>query len=329
MAPNSDRGIAPEALGATLTVGEILVEIMAVTLGEGFLEPQPLVGPFPSGAPAIFIDQVAKLGGRAGLIGSIGRDDFGILNVERLRKDGVDVSAIRVDQRLPTGSAFVRYRGDGGRDFVYNIATSAAGRIELTDEARLAADRAGHLHVMGSALSIPGAWDVIKYALEKIKARGGSLSVDPNFRKELALATTTELFMELVEQADLILPSGDELFVAAGVEQCAEERAVEILLRRGISEVVFKRGVDGSSYFGADGTKIDCASFAVKEVDPTGAGDCFGATYLTCRRLGFSPGKSLSYANAAGARTVTRQGPMEGAGTFDELKAFLAERGHC
>jgi hypothetical protein len=30
-----------------LTVGEILVEIVATTKGDGFREPQPLVGPFP------------------------------------------------------------------------------------------------------------------------------------------------------------------------------------------------------------------------------------------------------------------------------------------
>ena len=44
-----------------LTVGEILVEIVATTKGDGFREPQPLVGPFPSGAPAIFIDQIGRL----------------------------------------------------------------------------------------------------------------------------------------------------------------------------------------------------------------------------------------------------------------------------
>ena len=45
-----------------LTVGEILVEIMAVEPGYGFRAPIPLIGPFPSGAPAIFIDQAARLG---------------------------------------------------------------------------------------------------------------------------------------------------------------------------------------------------------------------------------------------------------------------------
>jgi hypothetical protein len=43
--------------GKIVTIGEILVEIMATTLGHGFLEAQTLIGPFPSGAPAIFIDQ--------------------------------------------------------------------------------------------------------------------------------------------------------------------------------------------------------------------------------------------------------------------------------
>ena len=37
-----------------LTVGEILVEIMATDKGDGFLEPVKLVGPFPSGAPGDF-----------------------------------------------------------------------------------------------------------------------------------------------------------------------------------------------------------------------------------------------------------------------------------
>ena len=44
-----------------LTIGEILVEIMATEPGDGFLEPIKLIGPFPSGAPAIFIDQAATL----------------------------------------------------------------------------------------------------------------------------------------------------------------------------------------------------------------------------------------------------------------------------
>ncbi|RWF34380.1 MAG: sugar kinase, partial [Mesorhizobium sp.] len=112
--------IAAEAAGPTIVAGEILVEIMATEQGLGFLEPLALMGPYPSGAPAIFIDQVAKLGGGAGIVACVGRDDFGTINLERLKRDGVDISAVSVSDRFPTGSAFVRYRPDGGRDFVYN-----------------------------------------------------------------------------------------------------------------------------------------------------------------------------------------------------------------
>ena len=79
-----------------VAIGEILVEIMAILPGKGFRQPIDLVGPFPSGAPAIFIDQVARLGAPCAMIGCVGDDDFGWLNIERLRGDGVDVSAIEV-----------------------------------------------------------------------------------------------------------------------------------------------------------------------------------------------------------------------------------------
>ena len=38
-----------------VSLGEILVEIMADATGRGFLDPISFSGPFPSGAPPIFI----------------------------------------------------------------------------------------------------------------------------------------------------------------------------------------------------------------------------------------------------------------------------------
>ncbi len=313
--------LAPEALGPTITIGEILVEIMATTVGSGFLEPQALIGPFASGAPAIFIDQVARMGGSAGIIASVGNDDFGRLNMDRLRRDGVDVSAIAVIGDLPTGSAFVRYRPDGARDFVFNIASSAAGKIQLTTPARALIERGGHLHVMGSAFAIPGVADIIRFAVSTIKARGGSVSFDPNVRKELANAGEgRQMLDDMLGVTDLLLPSDDELLIAADTGD--EAAALEKLLGAGIGEIVLKRGRNGASVFMPGAPPLHAAAFAVTEVDPTGAGDCFGATYLTARRMGWPAERALLLANAAGARNVTRQGPMEGVSSLDELQAF-------
>ncbi|MGO6997919.1 tagatose kinase [Rhizobium leguminosarum] len=315
--------LAPDPLGPTVCVGEILVEIVATTVGDGFLKAQPLVGPFASGAPAIFISQCGRLGGKAAMVGAVGDDDFGRVNTDRLKRDGVDVSTISIDSDYPTGSAFVRYRKDGSRDFVYNIATSAAARFGWSQAVGDLIHRSGHLHVMGSALSVPSARAVIDKAVDIVKARGGTLSVDPNIRKELKLDEDTERrFSKLVAAADLLLPSGEELERAAGVE--GEAEAIRRLFEIGVKEIVLKRGAEGATYFGRQGDRIDASAFVVQEVDPTGAGDCFGGAYLTCRRLGMSPQQALTYASAAGARNVTVLGPMEGAGTRQELDAFIA-----
>lgn len=44
------------------TIGELLVEFLAKEESQGFSRPGEFWGPYPSGAPAIFADQVAKLG---------------------------------------------------------------------------------------------------------------------------------------------------------------------------------------------------------------------------------------------------------------------------
>ncbi|WP_371813047.1 sugar kinase [Kaistia sp. 32K] len=318
--------LAPEALGPTVTVGEILVEIMATTVGEGFLAPQTLIGPFPSGAPAIFIDQVARIGGACGIVAVVGNDDFGRLNVGRLKTDGVDVSAVAVSADKPTGSAFVRYRTDGSRDFVYNIKHSAAGEVTTTEAAQALFSRAGHVHVMGSAFAIAGLWSILVEAVSIVKARGGSVSFDPNIRKELVQGGDgRKLIDDMIAVTDLLLPSGDELLVAAG--ETTEAAAVERLLDLGVGEIVLKRGSEGSTHFSKAFGRVDCAAFRVEEIDPTGAGDCFGAAYLTSRRAGLPPQSALLYANAAGARTVTKQGPMEGVSSKAELDQFIAAAG--
>lgn len=305
-----------------LTVGEILVEIVATTKGDGFREPQPLVGPFPSGAPAIFVDQVGRLGTPAAIVSRVGDDDFGRLNLDRLAADGVDVSGIEVAPGEATGSAFVRYRPDGSRAFVYNIAHSATGNLALTPAAEALMAECGHVHVMGTALSAPGLARVAREAVARVTGRGGTLSFDPNLRPEILQAPgLREALDEVLARTDLFLPSGEEIFLFTRAQ--TEDAAVAELLDRGVREVVVKRGAAGASHFDRKG-RTDVPALAVEEVDPTGAGDCFGGAFVSFWLAGATPETALRYANAAGAHAVTRVGPMEGAATRDQLHALLA-----
>lgn len=304
-----------------VALGEIVVEIMADTRGHGFRQPQSLTGPFPSGAPAIFIDQVARLGQPAGMISCVGDDDFGRLNIERLRGDGVDVSAIQVLPGQATGSAFVRYRHDGERDFVFNMHNSACGRTRITEAARTLLEGCGHFHVMGSSLFSPGLIEAAKDAVGQVKRAGGTVSFDPNLRKEmLDLPGMREAMTMMLRACDLFMPSGPELTLLT--EAKSESAAIDEILSLGVSAIVIKRGAEGASYHDPEQV-AEVPAFHVREVDPTGAGDCFGATFVTCRLQGRDVRESLRYASASGARAVGVRGPMEGASSFTELEALI------
>ncbi|HTW08240.1 MAG TPA: D-tagatose-bisphosphate aldolase, class II, non-catalytic subunit [Acidimicrobiales bacterium] len=311
-------------MALVVTLGEILVEIMAKERGQGFRQPLQLVGPFPSGAPAIFIDQVAKLGQPCGIIGCVGDDDFGRVNLARLSFDGVDVSAVEVLPGHTTGSAFVRYRDDGSRDFVYNIKYSASGRARLTETGRRLLGDAGHLHISGASLFSGELVDLAITAAEVVKGNGGSVSFDPNLRKEVMGDRGVFVALKkILSICDTFLPSGDELTLLTDAAE--PDAAVTEILASGVGAVVVKRGTDGATYYGA-GSRLDSPAYHVRELDPTGAGDCFDATFVTCRLQGLGVEQSLANANAAGAWAVTVRGPMEGTSTFAQLES-LRSRG--
>ncbi|HWA81092.1 MAG TPA: sugar kinase [Acetobacteraceae bacterium] len=314
--------LPPVKPGKIVTMGEILVDIMAVERGRGFREALNLRGPFPGGAPAIFVSQVARLGHPAGIIAGIGDDDFGWLTIERLKRDGVDVSAVRIDDDCVTATAFVRYREDGERDFLFNLARSAAGRVELNAPARALLAECGHFHIMGSSLFSFHLIDEVKKAVEIVKANGATVSFDPNIRKEMMDIAEMRAGIELMLQyCDIFLPSGPELLVPTAAH--SEEEAIAALFSLGISMIVVKRAARGASYYD-HARALDLPGYKVAEIDPTGAGDCFGATFITCLRQGMDPEACVRTANAAGALAVSRQGGMEGISSLAEMEALIA-----
>ncbi|MDV7145401.1 sugar kinase [Tropicimonas sp. TH_r6] len=307
-------------MGKIVSIGETLVEVMADSSGCGFLEPMSFTGPFPSGAPPIYISQAARMGAATAYISTVGDDDFGKVNLDRLRSDGVDISAIAIDPILPTGHAFVRYRPDGNRDFCYNITYSASGQTKMTPEAANVIAASTHLHVVGNSMFTDEIREMTAQAAAQIKARGGTVSFDPNLRKEmLAQPGLREAIEKVLSFTDLFLPSGDELFL--GVETTDVNEAIAQHLASGMKAVVHKRGAEGATYY--DGTLVlNQPPFPAQEVDPTGAGDCFGGAFTALWTSGESAAECLRLAAAAGALAVMKRGPMSGAENAETVRAF-------
>lgn len=308
-------------MAQVVVIGEILVEIMATRIGQTFLEPGLFAGPYPSGAPAIFADQAARAGAKVAMIGCVGPDDFGTLNLNRLAASGVETGAIRRVPGTTTGSAFVTYRADGGRDFIFNIANSASAALDAVQLEPTLFAGCRWFHVMGSSLFSSQIAAAVRRGVELARAEGARISFDPNIRKELlALPEVEATIAAVLAVTDLLLPSDADLEHLCPGQSEAE--ALAGLLAAGRSMVLLKKGAQGSIYQDA-GRRITTSAFPAEEVDPTGAGDCFGGTFVACLAQGVPLERAVRLANAAGSLAVGRKGPMEGNSTMAELEAFL------
>ena len=306
--------------------GELLVEFVCESKNGRNRRPDLYRGPFPSGAPGIFIDQAAQMGSACIFVGAVGDDAFGSVILDRLIGHGVSPDLITRVRDLPTGSAFVSYNDDGSRDFVYNIAHSAASRFNAEPRtiAALTAFNLDTMHVSGSALGDPGMREKIMTICRALRPLGVKISFDPNVRKELTsdpgyfaavrvLTSMTSIFLPSEEDAEVLFPGRS--LAGFGEDLCA----------KGVDYVVLKRGAKGAAGLSRSGEHVDLEAHAVEVRDPTGAGDCFCATFVSLVTAGgFTFRQAMERANAAGALAVTRVGPMEGNSDLRAVEALLA-----
>ena len=307
-----------------LTIGEALVEVMRTDIDQPLSQPGPFSGPYPSGAPFIFAAQAARLGMTTAAIGAVGADAFGQCLLKQLEADGVVTDGLRQLPGETTGIAFVAYSADGSRDFVFSL--GAGGKLssdmllpELFDGLRC-------FHVMGSTLSMSAeALQVCREALRMAVDAGALISFDPNLRPELMPPEEARIaFADFMSSAGILLPTAAELLELTAADNL--NQAVDMLLaERPDRIIVVTRGAAGCTVYSGDG-QVDAPGYAVDEIDPTGAGDCFDAGFLSELLAGKSPVEAARLANACGALAVTAKGPMAGAMTQAEVERFMARQ---
>jgi len=309
-----------------VTIGEALVEVMRTELDRPLNRPAPLVGPYPSGAPAIFCSAAARLGASTGFVGTVGQDPFGDCITSRLTDDGVDIMGVRERQDLLTGIAFVAYASDGSRSFCFHMAQAAASQVDWEQIPDGYLDDVRYLHIMGSALSASQSMRQACYrAARHVSANGGTVTLDPNLRPELLPPDQIRAVCQpILDVAGIVLPSGEELTALTGT--ATPEAGAEHLLANGIDLVALKRGAEGCTLYTAQ-ESVSIDAYQVQEIDPTGAGDCFDAALIVALGEGWSLATAGLFANAVGGLATTERGPMEGAPFRDAVLAFMADQG--
>ena len=303
------------------TMGEMLVEIMRPHVGMQLYEPGEFIGPFPSGAPAIFIDTVARLGHSAGIFGGVGRDDFGKNILDRMKRDGVNVDYVFEDPDQSTAVAFVTYFADGSRKFIYHIGNTPAVHPKAFATKDIGVPK--YFHIMGCSLMADEAFKdrIIDTAL-RFAEEGAKISFDPNIRTELLGGRSAdEVLGPVLANCAVLMPGIEELRMLTGEETI--EGGIERLFAYGKMEVVaLKKGSQGSTLYSRE-EQVDCPLYDVEQVDPTGAGDCYDAALLCGLLEGLLLREAGRMASAAGALNVMKLGPMEGEISRDNVQALI------
>jgi sugar/nucleoside kinase (ribokinase family) len=304
------------------TMGEILVEIMRPKAEMQLYDVGEFLGPYPSGAPAIFIDTAARLGHSAAIIGGVGADDFGKCLLQRFKADGVDCSHIISVEGISTAVAFVTYFKDGSRKFIYHIGNTPAAMAKSPDISEIKNPK--YFHIMGcSLMTNDNFYKEIVKTMEKFITKGAKVSFDPNIREELLRKRDiNEIIEPVMRNCSVLLPGVDELLLLTREKTIGA--AVDKVLNNGVTEIIaLKQGKKGCTVYTKEGN-FSLGVYTVVPVDPTGAGDSFDAAFL-CGLLENKPLiECAKIATAAASLNTAAFGPMEGNISVTNVKSLMA-----
>ncbi|HTX23351.1 MAG TPA: sugar kinase [Steroidobacteraceae bacterium] len=258
---------------------------------------------------------LARLGLECAYLTALGDDPYSDELLECWHAEHVRTDLVaRLPGRLP-GLYAIRTSEHGERQFFYWRTASAARALlasPASDELLAAAARADVLYLSGITLSLyepPERLRLVGLA-ERVRARGGQVAFDPNFRPACwpSLGEARKAVEQIASCVSFALPTlQDEI---ALWDDGTAETAAARWLAAGAREVAVKLGAGG--VYVASGTAGGHVGAGVADhvIDTTGAGDAFNAGYLAMRLRGASPMAAARLGNDLAAIVVQHPGAI-------------------
>lgn len=259
---------------------------------------------------------LGRLGVPAKLMGMVGRDERGAALLRKLTGAGVDVSAVGRSEG-PTTTTICVANSTGDRLFLQRPGSSLEAFAEPAVFNAELCGGASHYH-QANLYSLANLRRHSAETMRRAHDAGLTVSVDTGWAAD-------GRWMEVLEPAlpftDLLFVNEDEARMLTGH---SEPDAIARTLRdHGATTIALKLGAHGSILFRGD-DRIECAPFAVKVVDTTGAGDNYAAGFLAALYRGLDYAHAGLIANATGAISVTQLGAVRAALNWDDAMAWMA-----
>lgn len=278
------------------SVGEGLIEI---SLDQGTA--RPAIG-FGGDAANVCV-MAARLGAPARICGRVGSDGLGDRLTSYWRREGIDVSTVRADDRCPTG-LYVNERtaGDEHR-FVYYRDNSAGSHLEPDDLTEAFYSGLDAVVITGVTLAISAsAAAAAETAISRASALGIRTACVVNYRP--SLGGHAAALAAVAAKCDLVIASAED---SAAVFNATGPQELVAALNGDTSEVVLSSGAEGAVAI-ADREVVFQAAPRVAVKNASGAGDALAGAYLSQRVVGRCVGDALAWAVAASSLSVQRDG---------------------
>lgn len=263
----------------------------------------------------------ARQGAKAGYLTALGDDPYGAMFRALWSAENVDFSRVKTDSGAPTAVYFVTH-DEKGHHFSFFRKGSAASLYAPQDVPVEYIAGGKILHVSGISLAIStSACDAGFAAMEAARAHGVRVSLDTNLRLKLwpktrARATLTEA----MRLTDIALPSYDDIIAMGGPAE--PDRIIDEILALGPAIVALKMGSEGAIV--ADRTRrVKVPPHPCRPVDATGAGDCFGGSFLARLAAGDDMVAAARYAGVAAALQTEGYGAVEPIPRAERVMAAL------
>jgi fructokinase len=296
----------PDGTLDLLAIGEVLVDFISLGKTDSLAGAQDFRR-YQGGSPANIAVNVAKLGGKAGIVARAGDDAFGHFLKAVLTDAGVDTTELRLDPDAHTSIVFVA-RTAGTPDF--QPMRGADYQLAPDDITTEVIQRARVVHTSTWPLSREPARSAIGVALKAARDAGRIVSLDPNYSprvwpdRDEALTVLSEMFA----LATVTKPSLDDVSRIFGAGQLPEDYIARVHAL-GPQVVVLTMGHQGTLL--SDGQTIThVPARPIKVADATGAGDAFWAGFLMALLDGYSLKHCAYAAREIAEQKLTRVGPL-------------------
>ena len=233
------------------------------SVGETILGNKYNVGPGGKGCNQAIA--IARLGGKVNFISKIGKDSYGELALNTLKKNNINIENIIQDEKLQTGVAGILIDKNSGKNAI-NVIVGAPSSLTINEiDKQINLIKSSKIFL--TQLEVPK--DVTLHCLKIAKENGCITILNP--------APASEISNEFYNHIDFFTPNETEAEFYTGIKITNEQeakQAAEKLLNLGIKKVIITLGEKGLFYTdGKEETYLKASP--VKAIDTTGAGDAF------------------------------------------------------